>query len=312
MEKDRTGFRDLVPIVLLIALLAFIPTAILLAPAALQYLQGLQLPDVPAPPDQAGPAAPPETAPQLTPDAEFYFRLKNTSCSTLAGNFLIVTNDVSATEISGLDDTEGGIAQSIASEYESNISTRTYVRGDWLKRVLSSNGSDFILIWKEGRVYQCGETCTMRLLDDSGWQEHLDALARMRTGCAYFGRTPLPSSANVSRLLEIRRTGQAEVNGFRCEGFTISANRQYAKELLNSTSDEDQRALLWGLAHLSGPVEECLDDGVGVTVHRNITLDLTDSYRFDFAPGGFMRVSQVTSLEYFTDSVPESFFALPS
>jgi hypothetical protein len=125
--------------------------------------------------------------------------------------------------------------------------------------------------------------------------------------------TKMPDSVDIGRLLEIRNTGRVERNGFRCENFQIRGNATYAQAILDSNASlsEDQRALLWSLTHLDGPLEECIDDGVGVAVYRNLTLDLTKSYRFDFAPGGFMRINQQTELAYFTDNVPESFLALP-
>jgi hypothetical protein len=135
----------------------------------------------------------------------------------------------------------------------------------------------------------------------------------MRTRCAHFGKTKLPASVDISRLMKVERTGTKTINGFRCEAFLIRGNSTYAESLLpsNMSLDEDQRAILWLLSHLAGPVEECLDDGTGILVYRNITLDLTGSYRFDYAPGGYMHVNQQTMLTYYTDNVPESFLALP-
>jgi hypothetical protein len=256
------------------------------------------------------------TSAQLDPDAEKYYRLKNISCATLSKNFLIEATDVSKGEISGLMNTspaEGLAAQSIASQDDYEQDVRTYVRGDWMKKVIETGGMQHTTIWKEGRIYQCNPNCTMHLLGDAGWQAYLDSLEKMRTDCAYFGRTKMPSSVDMSRLLRFSSAGRREINGFRCEDFLIFGNKTYAKSMLasNVSFSEDQRALLWAIAHLSGPVEECLDDGVGITVRRSISLDLTKSYMFDYAPGGYMRIGQGTNLTYFTDNVPESFLGLP-
>jgi hypothetical protein len=154
----------------------------------------------------------------------------------------------------------------------------------------------------------------MRLLGDEGWQAHLDSIERIRTDCAHFGRTALPPGVNMSRLLRIEHTGTRSISGFRCENFLIYPDSGYAEELLDGplALDGDQNALLWGLARAEGPVEECLDDGIGIVVYRNLTLDMTGIYRFDYAPGGYARITQRTELAYYSASVPASFLALPS
>jgi len=171
-----------------------------------------------------------------------------------------------------------------------------------------------MLIVKEGRIYDCTANCTMRLMRSEDSAAYYAMLSDMRTSCAYFGNTKMPDSVDAGRLLLIERLGMAEVNGFRCEKFHIQGNATYAQSLLNSSQrlNEDQKAVLWLLSHLEGPVEECLDDGTGVVVLRNMTVDLTRSYMFGYAPGGYMRLVQKTELLYFTNNVPESFFGLPS
>jgi len=308
--EDRSGFLDVLPILLLMALVVFIPAALFFGPAILEKLSALEIPEIrPPPPIANGTGAPPAA----DPDAELYFRLKNKSCSTLGEDFLIVTNDMSEGSFAGLSAAEGYVASRMLKPYDYNQTTKTYVRGASMKKVIITGSGNHTTIWKEGRIYQCNPNCTMHLLGDSGWQAYLDGLEKMRSGCAFFGRTPMPDHIDAARLLSIRRTGRVDGEGSRCEGFAISGNVTYARSLLDSgaSMDEDQQALLWMLAHLASPVEECLDDGTGIVVSRKVVLDLAPVYRFDFAPGGFMRVSQTTGLEYFTDEVPESFLALP-
>src|SRR4029453_15708654 len=98
-----------------------------------------------------------------------------------------------------------------------NQTTRTYVRGDQMKKVFLSGNLTHTMIWKEGRLYQCDSTCTMRLLGDEGWQSYLDMISEMKSGCAYFGRTKLPESVNMTKLLTIKKTGRKSINGFQCE-----------------------------------------------------------------------------------------------
>jgi len=323
-NKDKTSVWDALPIILLIMIAAFIPVLIVLGPPLLDYLRTIEIeiPSVPINltgfpgfPDfsaiSANQTQPPAQA--LSPDALHYYALKNLSCQTLVKDFMIEAKDVSVGSVQGLTGAEETLATSMLNEYEIDQTTRTYVRGSMMKKVLITPSGNHTSIWKEGRIYQCNPDCTMRLLGDAGWQAYLDGLAKMRSGCAYFGRTELPPSINMSRLLKIDGLGRTEKNGFRCELFQISGDKAYAKSLLNSSLvlDEDERAILWLLSHQAAPIQECLDDGTGVLVFRNVTLDLTPSYRFDYAPGGFMRVGQQTDITYYTDSVPESFLALP-
>jgi hypothetical protein len=256
--------------------------------------------------------------PALPPDMQHYYSLKNTSCKTLSENFMIEAADVSDGSITGLitsNPDEEAVAHTIASGYDSVQTTRTYVRGDWMKKAIITPSGNHTTIWKEGRVYQCNPGCTMDLLGDSGWQAYLDTLDRMREGCRYFGRTPLPAGVDVTRLIKIVGAGRVEMNGFRCERFSIFGNKTYADSLLASSGSsnwsDDQKALLWAVSHLEGPVEECLDDGTGVLVSRSLVLDLTPSYRFDYSPGGGMFVNQQTNVTYYSTDVPVSFFALP-
>ena len=254
-------------------------------------------------------------APKPNPDADLYFRLKNLSCRTLSGDFLIVTDDNVTGAVVGLlpkVPQEAQVAQSFAHSYDTNQTTRTYSKGQEMKKAIYKDGNNLTLIWKDGRLYQCGPNCTMMLLGDAGWQSYLDSLQSMRSGCAYFGRTAPPPPANMSRLLSISRKGRLNISGFTCEDFMISSDRAYAKTLLSDPSlSQDQQALLWGLAHMSGPAEECLDDGTGVIVYRNLALDLSGVYRFSYSPGGGMFVDQQTRMTYYSSDVPESFLSLP-
>lgn len=258
-----------------------------------------------------------EKPPILSPDTQRYFELKNASCATLSGNFLIVFNDTTEGVVQGLlNDSpyERTAAEAILSDYHFNQTTKLYSRGDWLKQVITDKDGTRMLIVKEGRIYDCTANCTMRLMSSEESSAYYAMLSGMRTSCAYFGNTKMPNSVDADRLLLIERLSTFEINGFRCEKFHIWGNVTYAQSLLNSSQrlNEDQRAVLWLISHLEGPVEECLDDGTGVVVLRNMTVDLTRSYMFDYVPGGYMRLVQKTELLYFTNKVPESFFGLPS
>jgi hypothetical protein len=250
---------------------------------------------------------------QLTTDWIRYFQLKNTSCKTLSGNFLIVTDDTANGSMAGLVESvigEREAAERILSGYSSNQTTKTYVRGEWMKKVVISGGNENTTIWKEGRIYECNGNCTMRLMSENESSEYYNNLYRIKSGCAYFGKTSPP--VDLGSLITLNRTGILNMRGYRCENFLISANRTYAKHLLtNGTLDTEQRTLLWAIAHLDKPLQECLDESTGIIVYRNITLDLTDAYLFDYNPGGYMKVNQQTNLTYFTDNVPESFLGLP-
>ncbi|MEW6035698.1 MAG: hypothetical protein AB1529_03740 [Candidatus Micrarchaeota archaeon] len=305
--KDTSGLFDALKIVALMAFLVFMAALILLGPILLERLR-------PAP-EQAPVEVPENATPQPPPGAALYYKLKNKSCKTLSNDFLIETLDVSDGYFSGLmnpSEEERYAADLVASRYDSNQTTRTYVRGAAMKKVIITPEGNHTTIWKDGRIYQCNPECTMHLLGDAGWQAHLDELGRIRSGCAYFGRTALPDAVNMSRLISIRALGISQMNGFRCERFRIYGNKTYAQSLLSSMSlSAGQRDLLIAISHMHGPAEECLDDGAGLTVYRNITLDLSNSYRLDYVAGGGMFATQQTDMTYYTSSVPESFLALP-
>lgn len=252
---------------------------------------------------------------ELEGDAARYFELRNVSCGSLSKDFLIVTEDVADASMEGLLEGVPGelsAAERILAGYSFNQTTKTYVRGDQMKRVIIADGIENTTVWKEGRIYECMEGCTMHLMDSSEADEYYDALNKMKTSCAYFGKTPLPGSVNLSSLVDITRTGLLEIDSYRCDNFLITGNKSYAESILGTEElDEEQRALLWALAHLEGPLQECLDESTGIIVLRNLTLDLTDAYRFDYSPGGYVHVSQETTLLYFTDDVPASFLGLP-
>lgn len=316
--KDKTSVWDALPILILVMMAAFIPVLLVLGPPFIDYVRttGIQLPsDIPNLPQLQNVTQNASQPPQqpLSHGALHYFALKNLSCQTLGKDFMIEAKDVSAGSVQGLSGDEEKIARHMIGELSLDQTTRTYVRNDMMKKVLITPAGNHTTIWKDGRIYQCNPNCTMRLLGYEGWQAYLDGLERMRTGCAYFGRTQLPASINMSRLLQIDSVGRTEKNGFRCELFQISGNKAYAESLLDSKTalNEDQRAILWLLSHQAAPIQECLDDGTGVLVYRNLTLDLTKSYRFDYAPGGFMHVDQQTDVTYYASYVPESFLALP-
>jgi hypothetical protein len=256
---------------------------------------------------------PPAT--QMAEDAQRYYELKNISCTTLAGNFLIVTDDVSEGTFYGIvPDTqeERMAAESLLAPYSFNQTTKTYLRGERMKRVVLNEDGQTTTIWKDGRVYNCTPDCTMRVFTAQDSEEYYAMLSSMKSGCAYFGRTQMPSFVDMNRLIQVDRLEPRDIGSFRCQDFLISGNKTYADSLLASADlNEDQEALLWGIAHLRGPVEECLDEATGIVVLRTLTLDLTDVYRFDYAPGGYMEANQQTELNYFTTNVPESFLALP-
>ncbi len=308
MRGKKEGGGLLLPIlmtVIVVLVVAIGAVALLLWP----LLSASLVPAPPAPPPAVN------ATPPLPPDAALYYRLKNLSCSTLSSDFLIVTDDNATGHVVGLQPAipqEAQIAQSFASAYGSAQTTRTYSKGTEMKKVISSGNSSLTLIWKDGRLYQCDGNCSMHLLGDQGWQAYLDSLGAMRSGCAYFGRAALPSQINSSRLLSISMARKENLSGFICDDFLLSPDRAYASSLLqNQSLTADQQALLWGLAHSAGPVEECLDEGTGIVVYRDITLDLSNVSRFSYAQGGGMFVDQQTRMTYFTNDVPESFLALP-
>ncbi|HSB46861.1 MAG TPA: hypothetical protein VLD37_02520 [Candidatus Bilamarchaeum sp.] len=297
---EGAGILEYLALAMLVFMAVAIPFAVVFGPELFSRLYNYFQP----------PAQPPPAPVQAT-DFDYYFSQKNKSCSRLSEDFLIVTSDSAYGDVRGLAAMpgQGEAAQSLLSQFEYNQTTRTYVRGDWMKRVIQSGGANFTTIWKDGRIYQCGENCTMKLLGDAGWQAHLDSLQKIRTGCAYFGRTKMPESVNMSRLLKIERVGKATLYGSTCERFVIAGDKSYASSLLNSTTlDQDQQAVLWSITHLAYPAEECLDEGSGILVSRTMTLDLTGTYRLDYSPGGFMHIVQKTDMTYFSDYVPASFF----
>ena len=294
-------------IVLLIVLAVAIPVAMILEPEIIQdiraYLQEIGLIEG-RPPVQ-----------ELEGDAQRYFELRNISCGALSKNFLIVTEDVAEASMEGLIENipnEQLAAERILDSYSFNQTTKTYVREDQMKHVVIADGIENTTIWKEGRIYECRESCAMQLMDAIESEEYYANISKMKTNCAYFGKTQLPDSVDINSLVVIVHTGTREMNSYRCDNFLISGNKTYAASILETEElDEEQRALMWALVHLEGPVQECLDESTGIIVLRDITLDLTDAYRFDYSPAGYMRVSQQTRLLYFTDEVPQEFLALP-
>jgi hypothetical protein len=247
-------------------------------------------------------------------DMERYFELKNISCKTLTRDFLIVTDDYSDGRLHNIlpvNENETTFAQNLADEYDFNMTTKTYLRRDQMKKVLISDGEEFTTIWKNGRIYTCTDSCQMHLMDENESEEYYNTISRFRNNCRHFGKTELPDSVNLTLLFDINKTGVEQINGYTCERFLIAGNRSYISAL-NVTLDPDQEALLWALEHLDGPVMECLDESTGIIVQRNFTLDLSDSYDLEFDAGGYLKVHQLTTLTYFTDDVPWEFFALPS
>ncbi|MBD3210616.1 hypothetical protein GF318_04520 [Candidatus Micrarchaeota archaeon] len=257
-----------------------------------------------------------EEEPEPLPgDMARYFSLKNQSCDTLSGNFLIVTRDLSQGSVQGLLETVQGereVAEDVIGGYTFNQTTRTYVRGDMMKIAVEEGGMETSVMWKNGRIYNCTPDCTMRAMDQNDSDKYYERLDRIKNNCAYFGKTRLPEEAGIEKLLDIGYTGRVDTASFRCDNFLISANKTYAREILNSSSNltSRQEALLWGLVHLDGPVTECLDESTGIIAYRNLTLDLTEAYLFSYGPGGYMKIFQETELEYFTEDVPETYFGL--
>ncbi|MFH1393347.1 MAG: hypothetical protein ABII71_04235 [Candidatus Micrarchaeota archaeon] len=304
--------------VMVFTALAVLAVVFILIPrlAELEFpeVPGVGLPGLSDMPMDDGEHQPPR--PALPPDMQRYYELKNTSCDTLAGNFLIVASDVSYAEISGLIPIipqEEAVVQGIAQGYSFNQTIKTYVRGDWMKRVVQVDGLEHTTIWKTGRIYECDDAgCTMDLLSDEQSDKYYADILAMRANCLHLGKTSLPDSADITKLLQIERTGLEEIGISRCDNFLISANRSYAMSLIEGEElDEGQYALLWALANMAAPMQECLDESTGITAYRNITLDLTHTYIFDFEPEGYFIANQQTELLYFTDDVPESFLGLP-
>jgi len=256
------------------------------------------------------PDEPVEKEPQLPADMQRYYDLKNVSCGTLSNNFLISTHDVANGSLSGIiaNQAELEVAASIVRGFDYEQDTKTYVLGDQMKKVIQSDDTETITIWKGGRIYECEDKCTMKLMEGNLSDEYYNSLNAMRNNCNHFGKTRFPDSVNLTKLLNIKKTGVSTINGYRCDNFEISGNKTYISTL-NLTGDA--KDLAWMLDHLDGPVQECLDESTGIIVKRNLTLDLTDSYNLKFEEDGYIKVNQVTELTYFTDTVPESFLALP-
>ncbi len=257
------------------------------------------------------PDEPTEPEPLFPADMQRYYDLKNVSCNTLSNDFLITTHDVANGSLSGIIATQAEleIANSIVHGFDYAQDTKTYVLGDQMKKVIQTGGTETITIWKNGRIYECADSCTMKLMEGNLSDEYYTALHAMRDNCNHFGKTEFPDSVNLTELLIIEKTGVSTINGYRCDNFEISANASY---LSNLTLTGDAKDLGWMLDHLDGSVQECLDESTGIIVRRNLTLDLTDSYNFKFEDDGYIKVNQVTELTYFTNTVPESFLALPS
>lgn len=256
---------------------------------------------------------PPEIKP-FSADAQKYYELKNLSCDTLSGDFLIVTHDISAPSISGLIETIPGeleIAQNIAEDYSFNQTTKTYLLNDEMKRVVITEDQELTTIWKDGRIYNCTPNCTMRVMTQQESDEYYTTLNAIKTTCAHFGKTELSPSITLEKLLHIEYTGKIDTIYSHCDNFLISGNKTYAEELL-AIGEFDEETFLWIIAHLDGPINECLDESTGIITFRNLSLDLTNVYLFNYTDGGYMKVNQQTELLYFTNDVPQSFLALPS
>ena len=284
--------RTIVLIFLLIILAALIPVILIIGP---QLDFSLVIPE---PEDEAEPVE------ILDPDTVRYFGLKNRSCNTLAGDFYITTEDIARGSIHGLipsTEAEEYAAITIADSFNYNQSTRTYVRGDSMKIVEGEKTT----IWKHGRIYECNPVCVMSIMTEEDSENYYQKLYDLRTNCAYFGKTELPESVNLSKLLTFEKTGTENINGNLCDNFLIYPDKQYLQSI-NSTEP-----LFWALNHLEGPIQECLDESTGIIVFRNLTLDLTDDYLLEFEDDGYLKVNQQTMLKSFSTNVPESFLALP-
>jgi hypothetical protein len=252
---------------------------------------------------------------EMPADMARYFELKNRSCSTLAGQVLIVTEDITTANVTGLG---GGSGEQLAmdlvlKDYLFNQTTKTYLRGDKMKLVTIAPEGNVTRIWKDNRIYECSPNCTMHLLTQKEDEEYRARLEEIRTSCAYFGNTELPGRADAAQLLSIRLEGTKELYGHRCDSFLITGNASYAQSLLESDGlTAKQKELLWAVGHFAAPMHECLDVNSGIVVSRETSFDLADAYLFEFLPGGHMHVLQTTRLTYFDNKVPDSFFALPS
>jgi hypothetical protein len=241
-----------------------------------------------------------------------YYSLKNTSCQSLSGDFLIMVSDSSKGKMSGFEPKipEDEVAASIILDnLDFNKSRKTYVRGDWLKIVdVMPNGQQNMTIWKAGRVYRCKESCTMGRIENDSHQLMLDS---MREDCMHFGKTPLPEGVSKTALFNITYVGKKGLSVSRCDEFLISANRTYAIEIMeNYELDSQQESFFRALSNMD-LARECLDDGTGIIAERDVSFDLTDDFMLEFAENGSLTVKLRTRLLHYQDDVPESFFALP-
>ncbi len=250
-------------------------------------------------------------------DAAEYLALKNLSCQTLSKDFEITVHTEATPAISGFIPNNGQetiVMDGILRMLSFNSTNRTYSKGDEMKQVELGGAANTTTVWKNGRVYYCRDGCTSHTITPKESGDYYDMLYRMRSECAYLGKTPLPPSINVSRLLNIKDSGEKTIGFFTCRDFMITGDQAYAHALLrNSTGlDDKQKDLLWNIAHLSGPIEECLDTATGLIILRDMELDMTHVYDMGFAGNGSLMLYQKTELLDFNNNVPESFFALPS
>jgi len=250
-------------------------------------------------------------------DAAEYLALKNLSCQTLSKDFEIVVHTEATPAISGFIPSNGQesiVMDGILRSLSFNSTNFTYSKGDEMKQVEIGETANTTTVWKNGRVYNCRDGCTSHLISAKESSDYYDMLYRMRSECAYLGKTPLPNSINVSRLLSIKDAGPKTFGYFICRDFIITGDQAYAQALLrNSTNlDDKQKDLLWNIAHLSAPMEECLDQASGLVILRDMSLDLTRVYDMRFADNGFLTLHQKTELLGFNNNVPESFLDLPT
>ncbi len=245
-------------------------------------------------------------------DLDKYYDLKNLSCQTLSGNFLTVVRDTSTVNITGLDPKvpEDVFAASlIADKLEYNMTEKTYVREDWVKLVdIDSEGHENLTIWKAGRIYRCDNGCTMNLIEN---EPEYGRFSGSGEDCRYFGKTPLPKGVDRDDLFDINYRGKRTTPSSICENFEINVNQSYAEGILEKNLTERQESFFWALTKVDSPVIECLDEGTGITAHRSLVFDLTDSYLLDFDENGGILIYQKTELMHYQDEVPKSFFNLP-
>jgi len=307
-------------VLLIVALFVAVPLALIFASGLLGSLasllsgadlSSLSAEDILSYLQSQGPRAEP-----LPTDMQRYYSLKNASCAALSGDFLIATHEASDPQVYGLVEhipKERLAADAVLSLYRSDSLGRIYVKGDMMKLVEEEGNRTTTRIWKGGRFYECDPSCTMSILTDEESDRYYDSLSSMRQDCHHLGGIALPPTVDLPSLLDIESLGTREEGGMRCELFQIAVNRTYAEGLLQGGGlDMDQRSLIWGLSHLDGPLEECLDESTGLPVLRSYELDLTDYYLFDYLPGGRMSLKQDLEMTYYSSDVADSFFDLPS